>query len=366
MILSAPCAVSARKNLQRNNYQTVLVLDSTQGLFFERNNIGNNMCTAVTRHGRSHLFGRTLDVDRVYGEQVIITPSNFLLKFRNEGKYIKHYSIIGIGCVINGYPLYFDAVNEHGLAMAGLNFPQNAVYYEKKEGRWNVASFEFIPFVLGRSKDIREARKLLDKINITNDSFDEKTPSTPLHWIISDKSGSIVVESTDKGLDIYEDPFGVLTNNPPFLHHFKNMSDYMNITPKQPINNICPTAELSYYSLGLGAVGLPGDHSSKSRFVKAVFANENTSCQEDGEDDISSFFHVMDTVAVPRGCVQNDAGELHFTQYTSCADLDAKNYYFTTYNDRRIRAVSLKDEYKNEKKLICYSMDGREDMLWLC
>lgn len=103
------------------------------------------MCTAVTYQTKDFYFGRTLDYELSYGEEIVITPRNYVFHFRDMGAIRKHYAMIGTAHVQNQYPLYYDAVNEKGLGMAGLNFVGNAHYGERVQGKDNVATFEFIP-----------------------------------------------------------------------------------------------------------------------------------------------------------------------------------------------------------------------------
>ena len=131
------------------------------------------MCTAATYQTRDFYFGRTLDYEFSYPSEVIITPRRFPLSFRHTGSMNEHYAIIGMAYVANGYPLYYDAINEKGLGMAGLNFVGNAVYGEVREGKENVAVFELIPYILSQCENTEEARKLLGKIQITDTKFKE-------------------------------------------------------------------------------------------------------------------------------------------------------------------------------------------------
>lgn len=298
------------------------------------------MCTAV---GDSNFFGRTLDIDRSYGEEVILTPRKFAFNFLHEEMSRSHFAIMGMACEAKGIPLYFDAVNEQGLCIAGLNFPENAVYHQCVSDKHNVASFELIPWVLCRCATIEEAAKLLSKTNITADSFSADLPTTPLHWIVTDGSRSLTVESVVDGLKIYENPFGVLTNNPPFPYHISHVAEYMHLSPVSPKNTLCPHLCLEEYSFGFGALGLPGDFSSASRFIRAVFLKNHASVADDRAGEINRFFHIMDSVGVPKGCVINDAGREHHTVYTSCIDRGELSYHFTTYDCRKIRGASMKN-----------------------
>ena len=174
------------------------------------------MCTAATYKTNDFYFGRTLDYESSYGEEIVIMPRNFPLNFVNMGMIATHYAVIGTAHVANNYPLFYDAANEKGLAMAGLNFVGNAFYRDDIDGRDNVAQFEFIPWILCQCATVAEARKLIDRINVTKTQFSPQMPSGQLHWIIADKNDCIVVESVKEGIKVYDDPVGVLTNNPTF------------------------------------------------------------------------------------------------------------------------------------------------------
>ena len=174
------------------------------------------MCTAVTYKTNDFYFGRTLDYEYSYMEEVTITPRNYPFKFKEKETINNHYAIIGMAYVAEEYPLYYDAINEKGLGIAGLNFVGNAYYNEPVEGKDNIAQFEFIPWILSQCATIEDAKKLIKKINLTNIPFNEQLPLAQLHWIIADKNEAITVEAVEEGIKIYENPVGVLTNNPPF------------------------------------------------------------------------------------------------------------------------------------------------------
>lgn len=131
------------------------------------------MCTAVTYKTKDFYFGRTLDYEFSYGDEVVITPRNYCFRFHNMGMMSEHYAMIGMAHVAEDYPLYYDAVNEKGLGMAGLNFVGNAYYAEEMQGRDNVTTFEFIPWILGQCATVKEAKALLDKINLVDTPFNK-------------------------------------------------------------------------------------------------------------------------------------------------------------------------------------------------
>lgn len=315
------------------------------------------MCTAVCYRKNSSYFGRNLDLDRVYGERVVITPRNYELKMRCEKAIISHYAMIGMATVVNDFPLYYEATNEKGLSMAGLNFPENAVYYEFAEEKDNITPFELIPWILAQCSCIDEAKALLGKINLVNVDFSEQLPLSPLHWIISDKERSIVVEPLKDGLKIYDDPFEVLTNNPPFEYHYTNVSNYMGLCIGHATSQFRESIPMKNYSLGMGALGLPGDFSSTSRFIRALFVKENSVSEDNEASNVNQFFHILNAVAMPKGCVLATE-DFEYTLYSSCCNADRGIYYYTTYNNLEITAVNMHDVDLSSANLYVYGVVG--------
>ena len=315
------------------------------------------MCTAVRYRKNSSYFGRNLDLDRVYGERVVITPRNYELKMRCEKAIISHYAMIGIATVVNDFPLYYEATNEKGLSMAGLNFPENAVYYEFAEEKDNITPFELIPWILAQCSCIDEAKALLGKINLVNVDFSEQLPLSPLHWMISDNKFSIVVEPLKDGLKIYDDPFEVLTNNPPFEYHYTNVSNYMGLCIGHATSQFRESIPMKNYSLGMGALGLPGDFSSTSRFIRALFVKENSVSEDNEASNVNQFFHILNAVAMPKGCVLATE-DFEYTLYSSCCNADRGIYYYTTYNNLEITAVNMHDVDLSSANLYVYGVVG--------
>lgn len=314
------------------------------------------MCTAVSYQTRQHYFGRNLDLERGYGEGVVITPRKYPLQFRYAAPCDQHYAMIGMAAVAENYPLYFEATNEKGLSTAGLNFPGNAFYGEYVPGKENIAPFELIPYLLGRCGTVGEAKERLDAVNVINCSFSDQLPVSPLHWLISDRERSVVLECTKDGQKIYDNPFGVLTNNPTFDFHVNNMNHYMRLSETLQSNTLSPALPLENYSLGLGAFGLPGDFSSSSRFVKAVFVKEKSVCDGSEEESVNQFFHILQAVAMPKGCVMTKTGEYEYTRYSCCCNTDTQVYYWKTYENSTIRSMDLHAIHPDDNKLQYASM----------
>ena len=311
------------------------------------------MCTAISFKTKDHYFGRTLDLEYHYNESVVITPRKFSFPFSDN-----HYALIGIATVIDSYPLYYEATNEKGLSVAGLNFPGNAVFHPVDESKINVAPFEFIPYILTQCANVSEAKALLENVNIADINFRPDLKASPLHWIISDKDESITVESVKEGLRIYNNHVGVLTNNPPFDWHITNLANYINLTAEEPENTFAPSADICTFSKGMGAVGLPGDLSSASRFVRATFTKLNSVCGESEEESVSQFFYILGAVEHTKGTVRLGDEKYEITVYTSCCNTDKGIFYYTTYENPQICAVDMYKENLDSDTLSEYPLEN--------
>ena len=314
------------------------------------------MCTAAVYKTKDFYFGRTLDYDFSYGEEVVITPRSYAFHFRNAEVMERNYAVIGMAHVEGDYPLYYDAVNERGLGMAGLNFVGNAQYRKAVQGKDNVATFEFIPWILVQCATVREARERLARLNLTEDSFSRDLPVAQLHWIIADREETIVIEAVKEGMKIYDNPVGVLTNNPPFGQQLFQLNNYMQLSPKEPQNHFSEKLSLRSYSRGMGALGLPGDLSSPSRFVRAVFTKMNSVSGNSEAESVSQFFHILGSVGQQRGCCEVGDGKYEITVYTSCCNADKGIYYYTTYENRQITAIDMQKEDLEGNQLIKFPL----------
>ena len=324
------------------------------------------MCTAATYKTKDFYFGRTLEYEFSYGDSITVAPRNYELNFRHQGKINSHYAIIGMAHIVDDYPLFYDAVNEKGVCMAGLNFVGNAVYSKPCSDRQNVAQFELISWILCQCKDMAEVRSLLNNINITDTPYNEHLPVAQLHYIICDRNDCITLECMADGMHIYDNPIGVLTNNPPFDIQMFMMNRYMSLSPKQPKkclgNN--DNVDLKYYSRGMGAIGLPGDLSSPSRFARVAFTKLNSISDDSEQASVGQFFHILNSVDQQRGCCEVEEGKYELTIYTSCCNADKGIYYYTTYNCHKINAVDMHRENLDGTELVAYEVIDKEDFFF--
>ena len=320
------------------------------------------MCTAATYKTKDFYFGRTLDYEFSYGDEVTITPRNYPFHFRETEDMSAHFAIIGMAYVTEDYPLYYDAINEKGLGMAGLNFVGNAFYSKKKDGKDNIAQFEFIPWILCQCSTVKEARALVEKINLLDTPFSDDLPVAQLHWIIADREECITVEPLKEGIKIYDNPVGVLTNNPPFDMQMFALNNYMGLSVKSPEDRFAPGLHLTMYSRGMGAIGLPGDLSSQSRFVRVAFTKMNSVSGDGEKESVSQFFHILNSVDQQRGCCELEDGKYEITIFTSCCNADKGIYYYTSYDNHQITAVDMHKEDLDSSMLVRYPLIKEEQI----
>ena len=323
------------------------------------------MCTAITYKTNDFYFGRSLDYEFSFGEEITVTPRNFILNLRNGVTLKNHYAIIGMAHIKAECPLYYDAVNEKGLCMAALNFVGNAHYNDILENKDNIAHFEFIPYILSTCQSVSEAKIKLKNINITNIQFSENLQIAQLHWIIADKNEAITVEAVRDGIKVYDNPVGVLTNNPSFCEQMFNLNNYMNLSSKSPENRFSTKLELKEYSRGMGAIGLPGDWSSQSRFVRATFVKENSVSGKSETESVGQFFHILGSVTQIKGCCEVEDNKYEITIYSSCCNADKGIYYYKTYQNHQITAISMYKENLDCSRLIHYPLIEKNQINFL-
>ncbi len=345
------------------------------------------MCTAITYKTECHYFGRNLDLEYSFDESVTIVPRNYTFQFRRAETMPTHYAMIGMAYVVDEYPLFYDATNEKGLSMAGLSFYDKIWYEAKKydpEAEWfdvqpdggrevmvdHVSPFEFIPWVLGQCANLTEVHKLLEHMRLVPIDYSDKLKLTPLHWIIADKEQAITVELIRGEMIVYKNPVGVLANNPTFDYHMTNLSNYMNLTPYDPDNSFADNIELQDYSCGMGSLGLPGDWSSTSRFVRATYVKHNSKCGDSESESVNQFFHILDSVAMPRGCVRlvdevgsatgripGQEAKLENTVYSSCCNVDKGIYYCKSYDNTLVKGYDMHREHLEGDRIIAYPLE---------
>ena len=304
------------------------------------------MCTSLKLKFKNHyVCGRNLDLEYHFGESVIAINENYLMKFKFLDEVKTNKKILGIGSLVDNYPLFAEAINNDGLFIAGLNYPDNAFYNEEaKEGAINLAPYEIINYVLLNCKNVDEVKDVFEKVHLVAKPFIQGMPLSYLHYLVSDKNKSIVIEPDKDGIKIYDNPYEVLTNNPSFPFHLESVKQYGNLSNKYYENNLTKKEELKPFCIGLNAHGLPGDSSSPSRFIKTLYLKEKMEENLSQNDDlIKEAFHIFDNVSVIKGAALTRENKSEITIYTSVYDLNTLECFYKTYEEMAVHKVSLSE-----------------------
>lgn len=305
------------------------------------------MCTAI-RIG--DCFGRNLDLDYSFNQNVIFIPAKFNIKYNYVTDNISPNKVLGMGIVIDNYPLLSDGFNQFGLAGAGLNFPNNAKFFPYDKHKINISPYELLPYILRNFKSVKEVKSYLNKVNFLDKSFSNTLPLAPLHYIFADKNESIVVESSYKGLVIYDNQFDVLTNNPDFEYHKNNANRYLNLTNQYPTNKI-PNLKLEADSVGFGSMGLLGDYSSSSRFIKAFYLAKFVNLPKEDSKKIATFINCLTSLSFIQGVCKSVKGEFERTLYSSCMDLTNLTYSYKTECGLSIHSINMDEPSLDSLKI---------------
>ncbi|SHH37418.1 choloylglycine hydrolase [Clostridium collagenovorans DSM 3089] len=325
------------------------------------------MCTALSIQSKEGkcFFGRNMDLAYNFNQSVMIIPRNYKYEDKVTGNMVTNKrAIIGMGTVIDNHPAMADAMNENGLACAGLNFDGYA-YFEEEPilGKLNIAPYDFIQWVLSNHETVEEVKKEIKNLELVNIPINKNTPVSKLHWMISDKSGkSIVVEKTKNNFSVYDNPVGVMANNPTFDWHLTNLNEYMNITPTQPRETKWSEKNLKALGVGAGTLGIPGDFASVSRFIRIAYIRANMPSVEGDKKSISQFFNMLDYVKMVRGGVITEEGIEDSTIYSSCMDQEKGIYYYRTYDNNRINAVDMTKEELEGEEIKTFSYLSEQDV----
>lgn len=323
------------------------------------------MCTCINFKTKDNYFGRNLDLEYRFNEKVVITPRNYKFNLKNGTSITSKYSMIGMATVVSNYPLYAEATNEKGLSMAGLYFPKNACFFKEEDNKLNLSPYELIPYSLGLYSSISEIKKDITKLNITNTPFSKEMPVSDLHWMISDESECIVIEQMEDGLKVYNNPIGVLTNNPPFEYHLNNINNYSNLSPYNSENTFSNKINLNQYGQGMGAIGLPGDNSPASRFIRASFNKLNSKCEDDEKSSVTQFFHILDSVSMVQGTTITKENKNDITTYSCCINTSKGIYYYKTYTNNQIIAIKMSEKEKNNKYLSIFDLIEEQQIKYI-
>lgn len=314
------------------------------------------MCTAIRFNddGGNFFFGRNLDWTTRYGEKVVIAPRGYEFDSAFLGRQtLNKGAIIGMAVIEENEPLYFDAANESGLAVAGLNFPGYAAFEPApKENKLNLAAYEFPLYLLANFGSLEELRPALENMAIVARPVNEKYPVAQLHYMVADRTGSLVLEYTNRGLEIYENDIDVLTNQPGYNWHRENLRNYLNLFPNFPRLVTWGNAKMSAFGTGGLLSGLPGGYAPSDRFVRAAYFNSHYPTKKTEEENLARLFHTLAATSMLDGAGFASDGLAEITLYTAGYSSATKTYYHNTYKNPAIVATKLADYDLDAKNLI--------------
>lgn len=317
------------------------------------------MCTGLALETKDglHLFGRNMDIEYSFNQSIIFIPRNFkCVNKSNKKELTTKYAVLGMGTIFDDYPTFADGMNENGLGCAGLNFPVYVSYSKEDiEGKTNIPVYNFLLWVLANFSSVEEVKEALKNANIVDIPISENIPNTTLHWMISDITGkSIVVEQTKEKLNVFDNNIGVLTNSPTFDWHVANLNQYVGLRYNQVPEFKLGDQSLTALGQGTGLVGLPGDFTPASRFIRVAFLRDAMIKNDKDSIDLIEFFHILNNVAMVRGSTRTVEEKSDLTQYTSCMCLEKGIYYYNTYENNQINAIDMNKENLDGNEIKTY------------
>ena len=284
-------------------------------------------------------------------------------------KWKAKYASVGANGV--GLPVLFDGLNEKGLAAGTFYFPTSAGYmpYTAADAGKTIAQWEVGSWILENFASVEEVKANIGNIVVPAVVFGGWGFAPEAHYIVHDASGkSIVIEYVGGKLNVHDNPLGVITNSPTFDWHMTNLRNYVNfsMTNAPPVQ--LGSVKLLPIGQGSGMLGLPGDFTPPSRFVRAVAFSQSVFKPKTGDDAVLEAFHVLNQFDIPKGAAREHEKDEHgnvladYTIWTSASDLKAKRFYFRTYENSQIRMVDLMKMDLDAKDITKISMKGAESI----
>lgn len=321
-------------------------------------------CTGIKiiSKDKSVIYGRSLEFGKYLDSNILFIPRNHNFQgatpiANTKGlSWTSKYAVVGANMLKLNY--FVDGINEKGLAGGIFYFPDYTNFQDinSEEAKFSIAGWQLLTWILGTCNSIKEVKEKLPKIKINRAVLPKWNAFQPVHYIIHDQNGnSLVIEYIKGQLQLHDNPLGVLTNSPSFDWHTINLNNYINLSalnvPRKKLTDIT----LMPLGQGSGMLGLPGDFTPPSRFVRAAAFSQTILSSETGAQDVNTAFHMLNLFDIPKGVVRGGKDEFDYTQWISVTDLKSKKYYFHTYDNRQIYMIDL-DKIKNTKKVLTVPM----------
>ncbi len=356
---------------KKTGVKSLVVIAACAMLFLS--NSSGEACTALrlTAGDSGVVVGRTMEFGFDVASDVVVVPAGSKMTSSLADKtrgihYTTRYGIVGSN-FMNKH-MVVDGMNEKGLYIGALYLPGYASYqkWTPENAAKSMAPEDYVAWLLGNFATVTEVRENYDKvILVENPQKEIGGQSFPGHFLITDSSGaSIVIEPTDKTLQLFENPLGILTNSPTFDWHMTNLSNYGNlsVTNVAPLNLTGKT--IKGFGQGTGLLGMPGDYTPPSRFVRAVAFSQAAPQLATATETVPQMFHIMNAFDIPYGAVQDktESGtHIDYTVWTSVVDLKNLHYAFKTYKDQSIRTIDVRKALAGAgKEIKVIEMDSKQ------
>ncbi len=314
--------------------------------------VPTSACTGITLKSKdgATIAARTIEwAESVMNTMYVVVPRHEKLQSLTPTGMdgIKFTSKHGyIGLAVEQKEFMVEGVNEKGLSAGLFYFPNYGKYqpFEEKHKDKSLADFQVVSYVLSQCSTVDEVKEELMKVRIIN--IDPR--SSTVHWRFTEPSGrQIVLEIVNETLNFYENPLGVLTNSPGIEWHWTNLNNYINLMPgTSPEHNFGPIDSKSF-GHGSGLLGLPGDFTPPSRFVRATFFQLTAAQQPTAEESIIQAFHILNNFDIPTGTEftwgKSPANVPSSTQFTVATDIKNRMIYYRTMYNSNIRCIDLKN-----------------------
>ena len=330
------------------NTKLSALLLATVGLSVQ---IPNYACTGITLKSKdgATIAARTIEwAESVMNTMYVVVPRHETLQSltptgMNGVQFTSKYGFIGLA--VEQKEFMVEGINEKGLSAGLFYFPNYGKYpsYDPNTKDPYLADFQLVSYVLAECSNVDEVKEALSKVKVIN--IDPR--SSTVHWRFTEPSGrQIVLEIVDEVMHFYDNPLGVFTNSPGIEWHWTNLNNYINLQPGTLAEHNFGPLEMKSFGHGSGLLGLPGDFTPPSRFVRATFFQLTAPQQPDAEASVFQAFHILNNFDIPTGSEdawgKAPADVPSATQFTVASDTQNRMIYYRTMYNSNIRCIDLK------------------------
>ena len=330
---------------------------------FTSRSIGCSALSLSSNDG-NHIFARTFDYPSLGKSCVLFIPRSYEYKMLEHAPkartHTSMYASIGMGVVGYSCPTLFDGVNEKGLCGGTLYFTGSAAYETNPQAKQKINPAFSLTVILSSCASVEEACAFFEDNDLSNEEL-AVGKRLSLHFFFIDSAGeTAIIEPMQKGITLYRDGIGVLTNSPDYAWHLANLRNYTSVSSTPQKARKFLGKMIQPFGLG-GGLALPGDFSSPSRFVRLAFAKDALPAAADERDGITKAFSALTSVTLSEGLVQGENGEPEETLYTAAMCAETQNYYISMHANRRLTVYNLPTELEG-KDLLQFPLPMTQDI----